>query len=60
VHGTADELIAIEHSQNIFDALAGGKQLWFVEGVRHARAFRRSKREYSERLTRFFADKLKA
>ena len=59
VHGTADQLIATAHSQNIFDALAGEKELWFVEGARHARSARYAKQEYSERLIRFFNDKLK-
>jgi fermentation-respiration switch protein FrsA (DUF1100 family) len=59
VHGTADQLIATLHSQNIFDALAGDKEIWFVEGARHARSVRYAKQEYSERLTRFFNDKLK-
>ncbi|HST20805.1 MAG TPA: alpha/beta fold hydrolase [Blastocatellia bacterium] len=59
VHGTADQLIATAHSQNIFDALAGEKELWFVEGASHARSARYAKQEYSERLIRFFNDKLK-
>jgi fermentation-respiration switch protein FrsA (DUF1100 family) len=58
VHGTADQLISTEHSQNIYDSLGGKKQLWFVEGARHARCARYSKREYKERLTRFFAENL--
>lgn len=58
VHGTADQLIVKDHSQSIFDALSGEKDLWMVEGVPHARAARRVKREYSERLTRFFTEKL--
>jgi fermentation-respiration switch protein FrsA (DUF1100 family) len=60
VHGTADQLIVTDHSQSIFDALAGEKELWMVEGVPHARAARRAKGEYSARLTRFFSDKLRA
>jgi len=60
VHGTADQLIATAHSQSIYDALGGKKELWFVEGVRHARMIRhhRSRSEYSERLTRFFKENL--
>lgn len=60
VHGTADQLIATAHSQSIYDALGGKKELWFVEGVKHARSIRhhRSRSEYSERLTRFFKDNL--
>jgi dipeptidyl aminopeptidase/acylaminoacyl peptidase len=57
VHGTADQLIATEHSQMIFDALTVDKELWIVKGIRHARAARHAKQEYSQRLTRFFKDK---
>ncbi|HKP87405.1 MAG TPA: alpha/beta fold hydrolase [Blastocatellia bacterium] len=60
VHGTADQLIATAHSQNIFDALGGDKEMWFVEGARHARSVRHAKREYSERLVSFFTRKLKS
>jgi dipeptidyl aminopeptidase/acylaminoacyl peptidase len=59
VHGTADQLVATEHSQNIFDALGGDKEIWFVKGARHARSVRYAKQEYSERLIRFFTDKLR-
>jgi dipeptidyl aminopeptidase/acylaminoacyl peptidase len=58
VHGTADQLIPVSHSQSIYDALGGKKEIWFVEGVRHARAARLAKREYSERITRFFKENL--
>jgi len=60
VHGTADQLIATAHSQSIYDALGGKKELWFVDGVQHARSIRHrgSRREYSERLTRFFKENL--
>jgi fermentation-respiration switch protein FrsA (DUF1100 family) len=60
VHGTADQLIAPVHSENIHGALGGEKDVWFVEGARHARSIRFVKREYSERLTRFFKDRLGA
>jgi dipeptidyl aminopeptidase/acylaminoacyl peptidase len=59
VHGTADQLISIAHSENIYEALGGEKDMWTVEGARHARSVRHAKREYSERLTRFFNEKLK-
>jgi uncharacterized protein len=58
IHGTADQLIATEHSQLIYDALTGEKELWIVKGIRHARAARHAKGEYSQRLTRFFKEKL--
>lgn len=60
VHGTADQLIATTHSENIYEALGGEKEIWFVEGARHARSIRHARREYSERLSRFFTDRLKA
>src|ERR1051325_8537582 len=59
VHGTADQVIATAHSENIYDALGGQKDIWVVSGARHARSVRFAKREYSERLTRFFNEKLK-
>ena len=58
VHGTADQLISTAHSENIYAALGGEKEIWFVEGARHARSVRVVKREYSERLTRFFNTRL--
>jgi uncharacterized protein len=58
IHGTADQLIATEHSQVIYDALTVDKELWIVKGVRHARAARHAKQEYSERLARFFKEKM--
>jgi uncharacterized protein len=60
VHGTADQLIATAHSQNIHDALGGEKHLWFIEGARHARGARYAKNDYAERLVSFFTEKLKA
>lgn len=59
VHGTADQLIPTAHSENIYEALGGEKEIWFVEGARHARSIRHARQEYSERLTRFFTERLK-
>ncbi len=58
IHGTSDQLIAVTHSREIYDALTAQKELWVVEGVRHAKAARHAKREYRERLIRFFNDNL--
>ncbi|MBI3652947.1 MAG: alpha/beta fold hydrolase [Acidobacteria bacterium] len=58
IHGTADQLIATEHSQMIYDALTGDKELWIVKGIRHARAARHAKTAYTEKLVRFFTAKL--
>jgi dipeptidyl aminopeptidase/acylaminoacyl peptidase len=60
VHGTADQLIATSHSETIYEALGGEKEIWLVEGARHARSIHRVKQEYSNRLTGFFNERLKA
>ena len=58
VHGTADQLIAVTHSEHIHSALGCEKEIWFVEGARHARSIRHVRNEYSERMTRFFRERL--
>lgn len=60
VHGTADQLIPVEHSQIIHDALGCKKDLWIVEGARHAKSVKHkpAKQEYAERLTGFFREHL--
>jgi len=59
VHGTADEIIDVAHSEVIHSALSGEKEIWFVKGARHARSIRHSRNDYSERLTRFFEQRLR-
>ena len=58
VHGTEDQLIETAHSQNIYDALGGEKDIWFVEGAAHARSARYAKCEYGNRLIKFFTERL--
>ena len=58
VHGTADQVIATAHSESIHAVLGGEKEIWFVEGARHARSIRHARNDYSERLTRFFSERL--
>ena len=58
VHGTADQLIAPSHSISIYESLGGKKELWLVDGARHARAVRYVKNEYSERIRQFFRGNL--
>lgn len=60
VHGTSDLMIATAHSEQIYDALGGEKQIWLVEGARHARASSHARSEYGARLTSFFNDKLRS
>lgn len=58
VHGTKDLMIAITHSEQIYEALCGEKQIWLVDGARHARAISHARGEYATRLTGFFTEKL--
>ncbi|HEY6328628.1 MAG TPA: alpha/beta fold hydrolase, partial [Blastocatellia bacterium] len=58
VHGTADQLISPEHSEMIFGALTGKRELWMIKGARHARGVRHSREEYSKRITAFFKESL--
>jgi len=58
VHGTADQLISTAHSESIYEALGGEKEIWFVEGARHARSVRFVRDVYSERLSHFFKNRL--
>ena len=60
VHGTADQVIDTAHSKSIHAVLGGEKEIWFVEGARHARSIRHARSDYSERLTRFFKERLNA
>jgi fermentation-respiration switch protein FrsA (DUF1100 family) len=54
VHGTADQLIGTDHSMSIYDKLGGEKEIWLVEGARHAKSARHAKDEYSDKLVNFF------
>lgn len=58
VHGSADQLVKRAHSESIYRALAGNREIWIVEGARHARAVCQAKLEYSERILRFFSEHL--
>lgn len=60
VHGTADQMIPVAHSQVIHDALGCKKDLWIVEGARHAKSVKHkpSKQEYAIRLISFFREHL--
>jgi uncharacterized protein len=58
VHGTADQVIPAAHSESIYERLGAEKEIWFVEGARHARSIRHARLEYCDRMTRFFSERL--
>jgi dipeptidyl aminopeptidase/acylaminoacyl peptidase len=61
VHGSLDELITTNHSEDIHKALGCDKEIWIVKGAKHARSirYRHARREYIDRLVKFFSEKLK-
>lgn len=54
VHGTLDDLVEIEQGRKVYEALAGPKEFWKVEGADHICAMNLKPREYRKRLLRFF------
>jgi uncharacterized protein len=59
IHGTDDQFIGTAHSEDIYDALSGQKEIWLIEGVPHACGSRRAKAEYSKRMVHFFDQNLR-
>jgi uncharacterized protein len=53
--GTADRTIPCRHAEMIFRAARGPKQLWVVQGARHASAYGVQPAEYERRVLAFFA-----
>lgn len=60
IHGTADDAINPEQSQQLAAAAAGHSELWLVEGAGHVGAYRSRPPEYVERVAGFFDQHLRA
>ena len=54
--GTADHKIPCRHAEMIYAAARGPKQLWIVQGARHASALGQAPAEYRRRVLAFFGD----
>jgi uncharacterized protein len=52
--GTNDHRIPCRHAQAIYNATAGPKELWIVQGAGHASALGQSPTEYENRVVHFF------
>jgi uncharacterized protein len=52
--GTNDHRIPCRHAQAIYDAAAGPKELWIVQGAGHASALGQAPAEYETRVVSFF------
>jgi len=53
--GTRDRTIPCRHAERIYNAATGPKELWIVEGARHASAFGQEPAEYEARVIRFLS-----
>lgn len=53
--GTADHTIPCRHAEAIYKAARGPKELWIVQGARHASAYGVAAEEYRRRVLDFFS-----
>jgi len=58
-HGTEDSLIPLVQGQALYDAYAGPKQCYWVEGAGHGSVSTVAGAEYSRRLKAFFSERLR-
>jgi fermentation-respiration switch protein FrsA (DUF1100 family) len=54
IHGTQDITILPEDSELLYRAASEPKEIWRVEGARHARNYSHSPDEYTQRVTKHF------
>jgi len=52
--GTRDHRIPCRHAERIYRAARGTKELWIVDGARHASALGQAPAEYERRVVEFF------
>lgn len=52
--GTADHRIPCRHAEAIYNAAIGRKELWMVQGARHASALGQAPLEYEKQVVDFF------
>jgi len=55
IHGTADEMIPVEHARRMYAAAAEPKELWIGEGAAHCGTYFLNRQAYCERVASFFA-----
>ncbi|RKQ33870.1 alpha/beta hydrolase [Oceanobacillus halophilus] len=59
VHGEEDELVPTEMAKELYEAAAGGKELWLVPGAGHTDAYDIATEEYQDRLVDFIKQTIK-
>jgi uncharacterized protein len=55
MHGTADDLIPVSHTQKLFEAAGEPKEIYIIEGGGHDNLYTINSAEYERRLTEFLA-----
>lgn len=55
IHGRADTSIPMDHTRRLYEAAAGPKELWLVDGAEHCGAYFIDRPAYCARLASFFA-----
>ncbi|HEU0026542.1 MAG TPA: alpha/beta fold hydrolase [Ktedonobacterales bacterium] len=55
IHGTADQTIPASHTQRLYDAASGPKELWLADGAGHCGAYFLDRPSYCQRVSAFFA-----
>lgn len=55
IHGTADQTIPASHTQQLYDAAGGPKELWLAAGAGHCGAYFLDRPGYCQRVATFFA-----
>lgn len=60
MHGTADEVIPVEHGYRLYEAASEPKELWIFEGATHCGGYFADRPHYVGRVAQFFANALDA
>ena len=55
MHGTADELVPVEHSRLLFERAGEPRELWLVEGAAHSSLLDHDPQAYQARVLQFLA-----
>lgn len=58
IHSTADTVIPVAHSYQLYEAAGDPKELWIFEGAQHCGGYFADRPAYVQRVAEFFADGL--
>ena len=58
VHGTADQVVGIEHGRELYDAAAEPKSYWEIPDGRHTRSYQADTEKSTRLISEFFTENL--